>query len=385
MKIVYLCNEYPPQPHGGIGTFVQALSHGMRERGHEVTVVGLSEEHREHYDKGVRVIALRASKARYLGPLASRIALRRWLSTRAQSGNIDIIEAPEFGGFLPFKVRGCRTVLRLHLSATCIARQTGQKVRRGTFLYERATLRSNPCWIGVSQFILDLTQRTFGLVPKQAVVIYNSAGPLPNSLPDVPRLPSNYVLYAGSVSRRKGALVLAEAAREFLPTHPDLHLVFAGKLVEENGRSVAAHISEILGPRLASRLCFLGHMERAAVISCMKRAKIFALPSQLEALGLVVLEAMACGIPVVYTTAAAGREVIDENVTGLLADPNSPVDVAQKVARLLDDQELANRLATNARRAVADRFCLEKCLEATEQVYRECLSGQTGPMALPMA
>jgi glycosyltransferase involved in cell wall biosynthesis len=355
----------------------------MRERGHEVTVVGLAEEHDEHYDKGVRVIGLQASKTRYLGPLASRMALRRWLSARAESRGIDIVEAPEFGGFLPFKVRGCRTVLRLHDSATCMARQSGQKVGRGTFLYERATLRSNPCWIGVSQFILDLTQRTFGLAPKQSVVIYNPVGPLPDSLPDVPCLPPSYVLYAGSVSQRKGALVLAEAAREFLPSHPDLHLVFAGKLVQENGRSIAAHISEIVGLGLARRLCFLGHLERAAVISCMKRAKALALPSRLEALGLVVLEAMACGVPVVYTTAAAGREVIDENVTGLLADPNSPVDVARKVARLLDDQDLANRLASNGRRAVADRFCLEKCLEATEQVYREWLWGPDRPRVPP--
>jgi glycosyltransferase involved in cell wall biosynthesis len=357
----------------------------MRERGHGVTVVGLAEEHYEHYDKGVRVIALQASKTRYLGPLASRIALRQWLSARAESGNIDIVEAPEFGGFLPFKVRRCRTVLRLHLSGTCMARQTGQKVRRGTFLYERATLRSNPCWIGVSQFILDLTQRTFGLAPKRSVVIYNSVGPLPDPLPDVPCLPSSYVLYAGSVSRRKGALVLAEAAREFLPTHPDLHLVFAGKLVEENGRSIAAHISEILGPGLARRLCFLGHLERAAVISCMKRAKALALPSHVEGFNMVVLEAMACGTPVVYTTAASGQEAIEDGVTGFLADPNCPGDVARKVARLLDDQDLANCLATNAKRAVADRFCLEKCLEATEQVYRECLSGQTGPRSLRMA
>jgi glycosyltransferase involved in cell wall biosynthesis len=175
--------------------------------------------------------------------------------------------------------------------------------------------------------------------------------------------------------------VLAEAAREFLPSHPDLHLVFAGKLVEENGGSIAAHISEILGPGLARRLCFLGHLERAAVISCVKHAKALALPSHVEAFNMVVLEAMACGTPVVYTTAASGQEAIEDGVTGFLADPNRPGDVARKVARLLDEPHLAGRLATSARSAVAGQFCIDKCLSATEEFYRECLAHRNGGTA----
>ncbi|MGA2074302.1 MAG: glycosyltransferase family 4 protein [Terriglobia bacterium] len=373
MKIAYVCNEYPPRPHGGIGTFVQALSHGMCTRGHEVTVVGLGEAYQEYKDQGVRVTTLRANKTRYLGPLIARIGLHRWLSSRVRSGKLDIIEAPEFGGFLPFNVSGCQVILRLHDSVTCMARQTRENVRRSVSFYERRTLRTNLYWIAVSRFILDLTQTTFGIAPKLSAIIYNPVGPLPNSFPEVPGLPASYVLYAGSVSRRKGALVLAEAARDFMPTHPELHLVYAGTLVEENGRSIAENIREILGPDLAQRVHCLGHLDRAAVLTCMTHAKVFALPSFVEAFSLSPPEAMACGAPVVYTKVASGPEAVEDGITGLLADPHAPGDVGRKVACLLDDPDFATRLATNGRKTVAQRYSLEKCVEATEEFYRECL------------
>jgi len=103
MKIVYVCNEYPPRHHGGIGTFVQDMARGMSQKGHDVTVVGLAEANHEYEDQGVQVVTLRANKTGYLGSLISRIGLHRCLSSRARSGKIDIIDAPEFGGFLPFR------------------------------------------------------------------------------------------------------------------------------------------------------------------------------------------------------------------------------------------------------------------------------------------
>jgi glycosyltransferase involved in cell wall biosynthesis len=106
----------------------------------------------------------------------------------------------------------------------------------------------------------------------------------------------------------------------------------------------------------------------------MKRASVFVFPSSLEALGLVVLEAMGCGVPVVCTNIPPGPEMVDDGVNGILADPNSAEDFRNGLARILDDPGLARELTENARRTLAERFSLDACLTETEEFYQECIS-----------
>jgi glycosyltransferase involved in cell wall biosynthesis len=70
--------------------------------------------------------------------------------------------------------------------------------------------------------------------------------------------------------------------------------------------------------------------------------------------------------------------MIEDGISGLLADPASAKDFSDKIGRLLDDPHLASRLALHARERVAERFSLDKCLEATERFYSECMSGRPG-------
>lgn len=374
MRIVFICNEYPPRPHGGIGTFVKTIAHGLHKKGHQVTVVGLADESMEEADCGIRVITLRRNPTRYLGNVISRLQLRRWLSEEAAGGRIDVIEAPDYMGLLPFGVKGCPVVIRLHLTSTSICLQAGRKLPLGISLYERYTLKANPNWIAVSDHVFDLTKSTFGLSPKRSVMVYNPVPAIPSFLADMPKLPSHFVLYASQVSKRKGALVLAEAAREFMIRYPNLHLVYVGGEISTNGdRPISELIREAVGAEIARRVHFLGHLNREQVLTCMRRAKLLAFPSRLEALPLVVLEAMSCGLPVVYTKDPPGPEIVDDGTNGLLSDPGSPRDVCEKITRLLDDPELASRLATNAQRTVAERFSLQGCIEQTERFYEQCL------------
>lgn len=375
MRILFLCNEYPPRPHGGIGTFVQTIARGLYQRGHQVTVVGWAEANLEETDEGIRVVTLRRSNVRYLGNLISRLDLRRWLSARAKAGDVDVVEAPDYMGLLPFGVDGCPAVIRLHLSSTATCVHAGRRTPKGISLYERWTLANNRNWIAVSNYSLDLTRATFELSPERSALVYCPLPPSPLNLPEVPQSFTNYVLYAGQLSRRKGALVLAEAARDFLTHRPNLHLVYVGAgIAAEGNRPISEQIREIVGPKLAERVHFLGHLDRAKVLAWMARARVFALPSRLETFGIVFLEAMSCGVPVVCMKSPPGPEIVEDGVTGFLADPTSPKDVAEKISWLLDDPALASGLAANAQRMVVERFSVKKCVEATERFYEECIA-----------
>jgi glycosyltransferase involved in cell wall biosynthesis len=373
-KIVFICNEYPPRPHAGIGTAVQTIARGLSRKGHSVTVVGLGDADEDHSDDAIRVFTLKASKVRYIGNFVSRLRLRRWLAAYVMSEKIDLVEVPDSKGLLPFGINGTTVVVRLHLSFTAVSRLTNEKAGRAISIYERRTVSKNSNWIAVSNHVRNLTESAFNVTPKRCATVYNPILPLPEKLPEMPDLPAKYILYAGHVCRRKGADVLAEASREILPQRPDLHLVYVGGIFTENGRPLSETIREILGPQLSERVHFLGRVDRLKALAAMKRAEVFAFPSHVEGFPMVILEALSCGVPVVYTTHPPGPEIIEDGVTGLLADPDDPRDFANKICQVLDNPALAVRIGENARKRVAECFSMDKCVEGTERFYEECLA-----------
>ena len=130
LRIVLVCNEYPPQPHGGIGTFVHCLAHGLADAGQSITVVGFGEIKRQFNDGDVRVVSLTGSKMRFVGNLISRMRLRAWLISQSKAGQVDLVETPEYMGMLPFGAGNCLVVVRLHLADTLIRSASIFTIRR---------------------------------------------------------------------------------------------------------------------------------------------------------------------------------------------------------------------------------------------------------------
>lgn len=381
MKIALVCDRYPPRPHTGIGTFVQMLARGLHQRGHSVLVAEIGDVCGEWSDQGIPVFTLPRCRRRFMGNFITRLRLRSWLAEGVRAGRIELIEVPDYPGFLPFGVRECATVVRLHQSSTVSHRRAGLKMSVGIYFYEKRTLAANRNWIGVSSHILDLTQQAFGVSPKRSAVIHNGIALVPASRAEIPDLPARFVLYAGQVSRRKGSLVLAQAAREFLPPYPDVHLVFVGGCLPEPGVvPIESEIRAAVGGELADRVHFFGQLSREQALACMRRATVFAFPALIDCFPLVVLEAMSSGVPVVFSRNPPGPEMIEEGVSGLLANPASAHEFAEKVGHLLASPALAARVAAQARKRVAERFSLERCLQATERFYAECLQ-ETRPAA----
>jgi len=368
MRIVFVCNQYPTLGLcGGIGTMVQTLARGLVDAGHQVTVLGLGDSG-ESEDRGVRLVMLPASRLRGLAWLINRRRLYRWLRREARGGGVDIIEISEFQGLLPFRFPWAPVVLRLHSSHIPISWQMRW--------LERRTMGLHRNWISVSEWMLMWARRKYGQEPHRATVVYNallpasieSGGGLSDS-----QLPAKFILYAGRVGSLKGSYVLAQAAKRLLTRFPDVDLVYAGRQTVEEGTSSGGKILQIVGEDLASRVHLLGFVEHETVLEIIARATVFVSPSQLESFSMVVLEALRAGTPVVYADAHAGPEVIRDGVTGLLADPFDPDDLADKVGQLLEDRELAARLAENGKRDAEERFSLERCVAGTLAFYQELL------------
>ncbi len=120
--------------------------------------------------------------------------------------------------------------------------------------------------------------------------------------------------------------------------------------------------------RLGPRVRFVGPQPWEGVVAWMKAGWVFAFASRTETQGLVVAEALACGVPVVAVREGGVAEVVEHGHTGLLTDPD-PVALGQAVAQLLDDPQLRASMAEAARRQ-AERFSAYQVAGRLVELYR---------------
>ncbi len=156
-------------------------------------------------------------------------------------------------------------------------------------------------------------------------------------------LPDGYLLYVGTLEPRKNVELLLDAwlaLRAEWPQAPPL--VLAGP----DGWHSAALRRRIEGLADAG-VRRLGRLERAALVEVLQAAALFVYPSLYEGFGLPLVEAMACGVPVVGSNRASLPEVIGD--AGLAVDADDPSALASALHQLLTDPELAARLAARGR------------------------------------
>lgn len=176
------------------------------------------------------------------------------------------------------------------------------------------------------------------------------------------------LLFVGRLSYEKGPDLLIEAFRAVVARNPQavrLVLLGEGKLRPVIEEQVRDHVLQKL-------VEFKGNT--FDVRPYLQEADLFLLPSRSEGLSNALLEAMAYGLPVVATRVSGTVDVIQDEVNGLLVEPEDPQAIAQAVQRLLNDAGLAGRLGREARRTVEEKYSLQSVAERYIDLYRELLA-----------
>jgi len=353
------------------------MATGLANAGHEVHVLQLGAKASERADRNVLIRTVQSHQTRGIAWYQDRRALARAAEELVENNRLDILEVPDYLGYLPFRVRRCQVAVRLHLSASTIAAERGVRPALIPHLCERMTLKRHRNWIAVSEHSMRLTIRTFGLRPKQSRTIYypitlSEGGSAPRSLPE------RFVLFAGTVSARKGAMRLAAAARSFLQNDPNCHLVFAGQEHQVGSSPISAEIHDLVGDQLSKRVHFLGRLTHAETLACMKRAAAFVFPSSLETFGLVVGEAMLCGCPVVVPNIPPFTEFVEHDSTGLLVSTvDDTAALADSVSQILCDPARAAAMGRTAQAAISGRFSLERSMSDSLAFYGDLLKDRS--------
>lgn len=168
-------------------------------------------------------------------------------------------------------------------------------------------------------------------------------------------------LFVGRLTHHKGVEEFIRAAQW---TGDVVHLVVG----EGPRRAALEHLARDVAP---GRVVFAGRVAAEDLPSYYRAATVGVLPStsRLEAFGIVALECMSSGRPVVVSDMPGITEVIEPGRTGLLAQPLDPEDLARRIRAVCEDPELAAAMGKAARARVLERFTVSRVVDALERIY----------------
>ena len=388
MRVALLTREYPPEAYGGAGVHVEYLARELAR----IT------------DLEVRCFGADRPGALAFRPPAELAGANAALQTMA----VDLQMAADLDGATLVHSHTWYANLAGHVSkllhgvphvVTCHSlepmrpwkeEQLGGGYRLSSFC-ERTALEAADAVIAVSPAMRDDVLAAYpALEPGRVHVILNgidseqySPDPGTGALVRLgvdPGRPS--VVFVGRITRQKGISHLLEAALAFDPS-AQIVLAAGAPDTEALAREIEAKVERVQAER-GNIVWLQGMLEKPDVIQLLSHATVFVCPSIYEPLGIVNLEAMACGAAVVATRTGGIPEVVVDGETGLLVpfddfdpetrEPRDPqrfaADLAEQVNRLLGDPVLVERLGKAGRDRAVAKFSWSVIAEETLALYR---------------
>jgi len=178
------------------------------------------------------------------------------------------------------------------------------------------------------------------------------------------------VAMLGELTPNKGQIEFVRAAQSVAAEIDNVEFVIAGR--DNSDGEYARRVKELIDEvDLNDRVQIIeSTIDVAEVLSTVQ---VLVSASRSEAFGLVIVEAMAAGVPVVATATDGAREIISNGETGILVTIDDVSELAAAICRLLKNPEEQRRIADNARQMVHERFSLDRMISQTEAVYRDVL------------
>lgn len=183
-------------------------------------------------------------------------------------------------------------------------------------------------------------------------------------------LPGERLITAvGRMTSQKGFDDLIRAYPEIRRSIPRSRLLFLGDGYMRTELESLADAEQV-----RESTTFAGFVTDSDLVDAIKSSDVVAVPSRFEPFGIIALEAMAGGSPVVVSKVGGLAEIVEDGVDGLEVDPNNPSSLAEAAVRILTDHALASRLATKAKEKVKT-FTWESAAMKTLDVYNTAIGG----------
>jgi glycogen synthase len=407
MRIAILTNEYPPHVYGGAGVHVEYLTRELARLDggrHPVEVLCFGDQfvHEGNLTaRGVRPecdIPCRDPRHRKLmDPLVRDLAMAGAVA------EADVVHChtwyTHLAGCLVKQLTGAALVLTTHSlepHRPWKVEQLGTGYRVSSWV-EKTAYQNADGVVAVSEAMRADVHNLYGVPSDRIRVIPNGIDldqyrPTPDRAvlaryqvdPDTP-----FVLFVGRITRQKGIIHLVNAIRHIRPG-VQVVLCAGAPDTEEIGREMAERVEQARR-QTANAIIWVAQMvPKEDIIPLYSQASLFACPSVYEPFGIINLEAMACGTPVVASAVGGIKEVVVPGETGLLVpfeprgatdfEPRDPErfarDLAAAINSLLDDPERRRRMGAQARERVERLFSWKSIARRTVDFYGELVGSR---------
>ena len=393
MNILFICDEYPPGKHGGIGTMVQVLGRELVRQGHRVTVIGLYPYYYGQkdfeIDHGVEVHRLRyginAGRThknilyKAIGKLPDWIrknmngvrafnSFTEKIKQIIEEKQIDIIEIQDWNSFtfdigfpviwpsfkVPMVVKSNGSYTYFSDEAKAPAKEKFLKVDKE--LYKRADALSS-----VSRYTESVNRQLFRYTSD--VEILHNCIETNLEFSNNQEKQEKTIIFTGTLVKKKGIFSLLKAWNIVHHQHP-------GAVLKVYGKGNIEELKQLLNSQSINTVQFLGHVSRGQLYSELSTATAAIFPSYSECFALAPLEALAVGCPVINTSRASGKELITDGENGSLIDPDNIEEIAEKIIELIENKNLQIRYSLNGQNTIAKKFNITKSAQQHIGFYK---------------
>jgi glycosyltransferase involved in cell wall biosynthesis len=390
MNILQLCIRFPPAP-GGAENHVYHISKELIDRGHEVQVF-TSDLYTE-----VPFVRIEDPKPIYNGVPVKRfkaysikgemhyVFIPSILGTLLKEKS-DIIHTHSYGyfqttaGAFTKKLRNRPLIMTPHFHPPWSMwggkrRKKLRKIYDG--LFGKSVIHAPDiiiCHSKNEQELLSnftLPEKKVRIVPAGIDFKRFKTIPSPDPFREFYKITGRIVLFVGRLASNKGLEYLIDAMPQIVSEFKDITLVLIGE--DEGERRMLEERVKRLG--IKSKVIFTGYIADDELFkSAFSACDVFVLPSEYEAFGLVLLEAMACEKPCVATNVGGVPEVIEKGRTGLLVEYGKSDHLARAIIELLRDDNKRKNMGRAGRERVKANFTWPKIVDQLEHIYKEILT-----------
>jgi glycogen synthase len=399
MKSLILTNEFPPHIYGGAGVHVDYLSRELAKL-MQVEVRCFGDQREKSTNLQVRGFGVGTPEMTCQKPFQSPLgAARRCIDFNGAGMDADIVHChtwyTHFGGITARLLYGLPLVITVH-SLEPLRPWKREQLGGGydfSLWVEKTALEMADAVIAVSEDTRRDLKALFSIPDERISVIHNGIDlqEYTSSLnPDVLRSfgvdPARpYILFVGRITRQKGIIHLVRAIRYF---DPGFQIVLcAGAPDTPEIAQEMEHAVDVAREHRSDLIWIDKMISRSEAIALYSGASVFVCPSIYEPFGIINLEAMACGTPVVASAVGGIKEVVVDGETGFLVplkqmtespfeatDPDQfSADLAARVNQLMSNPVLAVRMGAAGRKRAEEFFSWEAIARKTERLYQELL------------
>jgi glycosyltransferase involved in cell wall biosynthesis len=397
VRVALLSREYPPDTvWGGIATMYHTLSHALAEREHEVHVIcQATSRPRDFIDNGVFVHRVGTNPKRYSTIARIDYSIHAWLKLRSviKQHDIEIVEATYWGAeaFLYSLKRRTPLVVRSDISASDILRAktySGIKellsLKILSYLEDFSAKRADLI-VANSKCMYTNVLEGLHIDPDRVDIVQHAIDTekyrfVESDIRERLAIPQEVLLalFVGRLEARKGVHILCQAIPQILRSIPTVKFVLVGRDTNTapDGGSVKSYINEqARNNGFRDNLVFIDFLPEDELIKLYSTCDLVISPSLHESFGLVVIEAMACGKPVVATSTGIVPELGLDGKGGIVVEPGDAAVFAEATVKMLSlDEKDRELVAGKNRELVETGFSISAWVDKVIGVYEKALS-----------